>query len=1293
MSLLFTSMLGHAQMIKQFNGHILISKVEYKNQGEFTIKGNFSDPGFNYTANDVNAGDVIIDVMGSSYKIQSLVLNGAEITAETKALESANPQLGEGIIYRPTGKGFPLITQETPGAILVSAINTATISIDNKIPNYDSGTSLPQSSNKIGDVIILSTDSKIYKLTASGWGQVSESGIPMDYSSPVSTAPPGQKGDLIKSYWDNKFYYFDGSSWLPPSENSNLPGLSRFGDVYFDTSQNKLFMFSNGKWLNISGSSTPGGPGTEFPSNTKPGDLYFNTDNNTLYVQDNAKKWVEVSSNGSTPSGTVNPDPSAEYVREGNLFYNTSDHKIYVYNGTAWLPIDLSLRSGQIFMGNSSNLASGVKVSGDATLSAAGRLIIEKLAVTEEKLDKANIPLSGFANPADDVSFGDGASNFKIINLKAPTAPADATTKGYVDALFTTPSLLSLPLNNLFVGNISNKATATAKNMIPISGFDKAIANVAMGSGVAGANFKIINLADPSLAQDAATKNYVDNRVIDPGKLSLPKGNMFVGNDISTATAVAKNTIPLSGFGTAAADIVLGDFKITSLSDPAADQDAATKSYVDKKNIGPANILLTKGNFFVGDLTGKAADVLKNTIPLSGFAAATADISIGGFALNNLAAPLADNDASTKKYVDDLFKTPAARLALPTGNFFVGNATGNAEATAKKVIPVSGFAKATDNIYMGDATTQFGISFLKDPMFDQDAATKKYVDEKIAAPGSLVLEDDHIFVGDASNKAIAVNKNAIPLSDFGNALKDLSIGNGTANFKITNLADPTADQDAVTKKYVDSKTTKTPVGPTAPGTAVAGDTYYNSADNRLYVYSGKDWVPVDNKLNSTELYVGDAKGNAVSTPKTAVPISGFGDALADVSLGNATGNFKITNMAEPTADKDAVTKKYVDTKASRTQIGSTPPATPMAGDLFYNIVEKRLYVFTGKDWAAVEYKLEDGQLFVGNAEGKPVSTPKTAVPLSGFGVPAADISFGNFKLTNLADPATDQEAATKKYVDSKTTKTPVGPTAPGTAVAGDSYYNTADNRLYVYNGKDWVPVDNKLADQNLYVGNASGIAVSTPKNVIPLSGFGSAQADVSMGNFKLTNLVNPTANQDAATKNYVDAGLLSAGANAKDNLGNHKATESIKLSVYAISNDGVDGKGLTFDTQGNASFGQDVTVNGNFYTPSDSRLKTNIETLGNVLQKIDQLRGVKFKYKDQHKYASGAKIGVIAQELQKIYPEMVTTGKDGFLKVDYTQLTGMLIQAVKEQQKQIDELQIRMNNQQEQINSILKKIQ
>jgi hypothetical protein len=965
--------------------------------------------------------------------------------------------------------------------------------------------------------------------------------------------------------------------------DTEIPKDPKFGDLFYNVTDKKLYAFTANGWVPLGSGIIASGSAGEFPNPAKAGEMFFNKDDNNTYIN-NGKVWFKISTNGSTPNGNVNPDPSSTNTKEGDLFYNISDHKLYVYNGTSWMSVNNTLRSGQIFVGNASNVATSVSLSGDAAITNTGKLTIKDFAVNNDKLDKDNIPLSGFANPMNNVSMGDGSTNFRITNLGNPSAESDAATKSYVDVLFGNPALLGLANNSFFIGNSSNIAVGVSKNLIPLSGFDKPIANVSMGTGTAGGNFKIINLADPTAAQDAVTKTYVDNRQTNASNLILSKGNLLVGGDANLAVQISKNAIPVNSFGTPNADFAIGGFKLTGLADPVAAQDAVTKNYVDTRVISPASISLATGHLFVGDVAGKASEVLKNTIPLSGFGAPAADISMGGFLLNNLAAPLADEDASTKKYVDDLFKTPTSLLALPAGNFFMGNASGKAAATLKSQIPVSGFAKATETVYMGDATTQFGISFLKNPTFDQDAATKKYVDSEVSKPGTLTLPTNHILVGDVSNKAMTIAKDAVPLSDFGDATADVSMGNGTKNNKITNLADPTTDQEAATKKYVDSKTTKTPVGPTAPGTAVAGDTYYNTADNRLYVYNGKDWVPVDNKLNSTELYVGDAKGNAVSTPKNAVPLSGFGDAVADVS-------------------------------------------------------------------------------------------------------------FGNFKLTNLADPLADQEAATKKYVDSKTTKTPVGPTAPGTAVAGDTYYNTADNRLYVYNGKDWVPVDNKLADQNLYIGNASGIAVSTPKNVIPLSGFGSAQADVSMGNFKLTNLVDPTANQDAATKNYVDAGLLTAGANAKDNLGNHKATESIKLSVYAISNDGVDGKGLTFDTQGNASFGQDVTVNGNFFIPSDRRLKTNIETLGSVLQKIDQLRGVKFEYKDQHKYAAGSKIGVIAQELQKVYPEMVTKGKDGFLKVDYTQLTGMLIQAVKEQQKQISDLQNQMNKQQEQINSILKKIQ
>ncbi|MGY0039046.1 tail fiber domain-containing protein [Pedobacter sp. NJ-S-72] len=582
---------------------------------------------------------------------------------------------------------------------------------------------------------------------------------------------------------------------------------------------------------------------------------------------------------------------------------------------------------------------------------------------------------------------------------------------------------------------------------------------------------------------------------------------------------------------------------------------------------------------------------MKSTIPISGFAKAIAPISIGGFVISDLGTPIADADAATKKYADNILNKPDS-LALPERHLFVGNDKGKAVAIDKQLIPISGFAEAKDNINMGNKDQQFGINFLKYPVDPLDAVTKSYVDDQFAMPSSLTLPGNHILVGNKFDKATPIAKRDIPLNDFGDATGEISMGNNAlAKHKITNLETPTDEFDAVNKKYADAQ-------------------------------------------------------------KTII----FGEAY---------------------------------------------PANPKPGTLFYSTTGNHLYMFDGKLWSMVDDYLPKGYMYVGSDYDQAMPTIKTAIPISGFGVPLSDIRLGdgikNFKIINLANPKTDQDAATKKYVDSVatsvTTKTPVGPTAPDKPVAGDTYYNTTDNSLYVFNGKDWVPVDNKLKDKELFVGNDKGIAVSTKKDQIPLSGFGSAEGDVSMGHFRIYNLLDPVEKQDAVTKNYLESALLTAGANAKDNLGNHKATESIKLSVYAISNDGIDGKGLTFDTQGNASFGQDVTVNGNFFTPSDSRLKTNIETLGSVLQKIDQLRGVKFEYKDQHKYAAGSKVGVIAQELQKVYPEMVTKGKDGFLKVDYTQLTGMLIQAVKEQQKQIDELQNRMNKQQEQINSILKKIQ
>lgn len=90
---------------------------------------------------------------------------------------------------------------------------------------------------------------------------------------------------------------------------------------------------------------------------------------------------------------------------------------------------------------------------------------------------------------------------------------------------------------------------------------------------------------------------------------------------------------------------------------------------------------------------------------------------------------------------------------------------------------------------------------------------------------------------------------------------------------------------------------------------------------------------------------------------------------------------------------------------------------------------------------------------------------------------------------------------------------------------------------------------------------------------------------------------------------------------------------------------------------------------------SDRRLKQNIHTITNPIEKVSALRGVNFEFiKDGKK-----QIGVIAQETEEIIPEVIGECPDGYKTVQYGNIVGLLIEAIKEQQKQIDELKEKIN--------------
>ena len=89
----------------------------------------------------------------------------------------------------------------------------------------------------------------------------------------------------------------------------------------------------------------------------------------------------------------------------------------------------------------------------------------------------------------------------------------------------------------------------------------------------------------------------------------------------------------------------------------------------------------------------------------------------------------------------------------------------------------------------------------------------------------------------------------------------------------------------------------------------------------------------------------------------------------------------------------------------------------------------------------------------------------------------------------------------------------------------------------------------------------------------------------------------------------------------------------------------------------------DIYASGDLVAFSDERKKTNIETIPNALEKVLQLRGVTFDKidGDDRRHA-----GVIAQEVEKVLPEVVYTDKDGMKSVAYGNVIGLLIEAIKE---------------------------
>jgi len=174
-------------------------------------------------------------------------------------------------------------------------------------------------------------------------------------------------------------------------------------------------------------------------------------------------------------------------------------------------------------------------------------------------------------------------------------------------------------------------------------------------------------------------------------------------------------------------------------------------------------------------------------------------------------------------------------------------------------------------------------------------------------------------------------------------------------------------------------------------------------------------------------------------------------------------------------------------------------------------------------------------------------------------------------------------------------------------------------------------------------------------------------------------------------------GALAGGYNTRGNrnvfigasAGNHAAyqTQSNKL---VIANGGTSANELiTGDFAAHT-----VNINGSLHatgsvTTSDGRLKKDIQPLTHALDSILQLEGKTYRWKEGATFADKKDIGLIAQEVEQIFPELVAENEQGYKGIAYSKLTAVLIEAIKEQQQQFT---AQMTTQQDQITAQQDKI-
>lgn len=178
-------------------------------------------------------------------------------------------------------------------------------------------------------------------------------------------------------------------------------------------------------------------------------------------------------------------------------------------------------------------------------------------------------------------------------------------------------------------------------------------------------------------------------------------------------------------------------------------------------------------------------------------------------------------------------------------------------------------------------------------------------------------------------------------------------------------------------------------------------------------------------------------------------------------------------------------------------------------------------------------------------------------------------------------------------------------------------------------------------------------------------------ADVAEStNLYFTNARARTAISVSGAGSYNSTtGVITVNAAPVTSVAGKTGAVTLAIADTAGLQSALDGK---FSTSGGTITGS-ITATGDITAFSDERTKMNIDTITEAIYKVKAMRGVSYV----SKFDMGEHIGVIAQEIERVVPEVVHTHTNGLKSVAYQNLVGLLIEAIKDLEVRISELEHR----------------